>query len=53
MYLWAIEWQYLDEIGERFYNQPRRGGMQGMLGDFMKVWNTTTDSLFHRSPSEH
>jgi len=30
--------EYLDEIGERFYNQPRRGGMQGMLGDFMKMF---------------
>ena len=29
--------QYLDEIAERFYNVQRRNGMQGMLGDFMKV----------------
>lgn len=53
MNLWVLEWQYLDEIGERFYNVQRRGGMQGMLGDFMKVWNTTIDSLLHHSPSVH
>jgi len=33
----SLEMQYLDEIAERFYNVPRRDGMQGMLGDFMKV----------------
>lgn len=30
--------EYLDEIAERFYNVPRRNGMQGMLGDFMKMF---------------
>jgi len=30
--------EYLDEIAERFYNVPRRDGMQGMLGDFMKMF---------------
>lgn len=29
--------EYLNEIGERFYNLQRRNGMQGILGDFMKV----------------
>ncbi|KAG0583585.1 hypothetical protein KC19_3G147300 [Ceratodon purpureus] len=29
--------EYLDEVAERFYNVQRRNGMQGMLGDFMKV----------------
>ncbi|KAG0623105.1 hypothetical protein M758_3G148600 [Ceratodon purpureus] len=30
--------EYLDEVAERFYNVQRRNGMQGMLGDFMKMF---------------
>lgn len=30
--------EYLNEIGERFYNLQRRNGMQGILGDFMKMF---------------
>jgi hypothetical protein len=33
----SLEMQYLDEIAEHFFNVPRRNGMQGMFGDFMKV----------------
>ncbi|XP_024388542.1 protein GET4 [Physcomitrium patens] len=30
--------EYLDEIGERFFNLQRRSGVQGMLGDFMRMF---------------
>lgn len=30
--------EYLDEIAERFYNVQRKNGMQGMIGDFMKMF---------------
>lgn len=48
-----LEMQYLDEIAERFYNVPRRNGMQGMLGDFMKVLHPLLSHLSHLSLFYH